>query len=130
MPGMPELAPLPDDDDVIRNALADADLDIVMAASDDAIVMVEGGAHEVDEKTMVDALLFGQAAVKELLYDTDSALIAAVLFVSMAVAIEETSRRRAVSGPATRIPRHARPRNSRSPIHCPTSSSLSTNWRT
>ncbi len=46
---------------------ATADLDIVMAASEDAIVMVEGGAQEVTEKDMVDALLFGQAAVKELL---------------------------------------------------------------
>jgi polyribonucleotide nucleotidyltransferase len=46
---------------------ADADLDVVMAASEDAIVMVEGGAHEVSETVMIDALLFGQAAVKELL---------------------------------------------------------------
>jgi polyribonucleotide nucleotidyltransferase len=46
---------------------AEADLDIVMAASTDAIVMVEGGAKEVPESVMVDALLFGQAAVKELL---------------------------------------------------------------
>ncbi|HEU4382641.1 MAG TPA: polyribonucleotide nucleotidyltransferase [Anaeromyxobacteraceae bacterium] len=46
---------------------AEADLDIVMAASADAIVMVEGGAREVPESVMVDALLFGQAAVKDLL---------------------------------------------------------------
>src|SRR5512142_904760 len=46
---------------------AEADLDIVMAASEDAIVMVEGGAQEVPEDVMIDALLFGQAAVKELL---------------------------------------------------------------
>ena len=46
---------------------ASADLDIVMAASEDAIVMVEGGAHEVPESVMIDALLFGQAAVRELL---------------------------------------------------------------
>ncbi len=46
---------------------AEADLDIVMAASADAIVMVEGGAAEVSEAVMVDALLFGQAAVKDLL---------------------------------------------------------------
>ncbi len=52
---------------------AECDMDIVMAASREAIVMVEGGAHEVDEKTMVDALLFGQAAVKELL-DAQEAL--------------------------------------------------------
>jgi polyribonucleotide nucleotidyltransferase len=46
---------------------AEADLDVVMAASSDAIVMVEGGAREVSEAVMVDALLFGQAAVKDLL---------------------------------------------------------------
>ena len=46
---------------------ATADLDIVMAASDDAIVMVEGGAAEVSEEVMIDALLFGQAAVRDVL---------------------------------------------------------------
>jgi polyribonucleotide nucleotidyltransferase len=46
---------------------AEADLDVIMAASADAIVMVEGGAREVPESAMVDALLFGQAAVKGLL---------------------------------------------------------------
>jgi len=46
---------------------ADADLDVVMAASRDAIVMVEGGAAEVSEAVMVDALLFGHAAVQVLL---------------------------------------------------------------
>ena len=46
---------------------AEADLDIVMAASKDAIVMVEGGAREVSEAVMVEGLLFGQAAVRGLL---------------------------------------------------------------
>jgi len=46
---------------------AESDLDVVMAASADAIVMVEGGAQEIPENVMVDALLFGQAAVAELL---------------------------------------------------------------
>ena len=43
-----------------------------MAASRDAIVMVEGGAKEVSEQVMVDALLFGQAAVKDLLDAQDA----------------------------------------------------------
>ena len=47
----------------------EADLDIVMAASRDAIVMVEGGAQEAPEPVMVDALLFGHAAVKDLLIE-------------------------------------------------------------
>jgi polyribonucleotide nucleotidyltransferase len=51
---------------------AEADLDVVMAASRDAIVMVEGGAREVSEAVMVDALLFGQAAVKGLLDAQDA----------------------------------------------------------
>ncbi len=51
---------------------AEADLDVVMAASRDAIVMVEGGSKEVPENVMVDALLFGQAAVKELLDAQDA----------------------------------------------------------
>jgi polyribonucleotide nucleotidyltransferase len=51
---------------------AEADLDVIMAASRDAIVMVEGGAKEVSEQVMVDALLFGQAAVKELLDAQDA----------------------------------------------------------
>jgi polyribonucleotide nucleotidyltransferase len=46
---------------------AESDLDVVMAASRDAIVMVEGGAAEVSEATMIEVLLFGQAAVRELL---------------------------------------------------------------
>src|SRR5690606_14470033 len=44
-----------------------SDLEIVMAASRDAIVMVEGGAAEVTEEVMVEALLFGQEAVKPIL---------------------------------------------------------------
>jgi polyribonucleotide nucleotidyltransferase len=55
---------------------AECDLDVIMAASRDAIVMVEGGAHEVSEAVMVDALLYGQAAVKGLL-DAQDALRAA-----------------------------------------------------
>jgi polyribonucleotide nucleotidyltransferase len=55
---------------------AGCDLDVIMAASRDAIVMVEGGAHEVSEAVMVDALLYGQAAVQGLL-DAQDALRAA-----------------------------------------------------
>src|SRR5207302_8585218 len=43
------------------------DVDIVMAASRDSIFMVEGGAKEVDEPTMIEALLFGQRAIHQLL---------------------------------------------------------------
>ena len=46
---------------------AECDLDVIMAASKDAITMVEGGAKEVSEAVMIDALLFGHAAVQPLL---------------------------------------------------------------
>ena len=51
---------------------AECDLDVIMAASREAIVMVEGGGKEVSEKVMVDALLFGQAAVKDVLDAQDA----------------------------------------------------------
>lgn len=44
-----------------------ADVDIIMACSESAIVMVEGGAKEVDEETFMDALYFGQSSALELL---------------------------------------------------------------
>src|SRR6516165_1155758 len=44
-----------------------SDLDLVMACSKDAIVMVEGGANEVSEPDMVAALEFGKAAVAPVL---------------------------------------------------------------
>lgn len=44
-----------------------ATLDIVMAASFDSIIMVEGGAKEVSEETLLSALSFGHEAVKECL---------------------------------------------------------------
>ncbi len=44
-----------------------SDLDLVMACSKDAIVMVEGGAEEVSEPDMVKALEFGHKAVQPVL---------------------------------------------------------------
>jgi polyribonucleotide nucleotidyltransferase len=46
---------------------AQSDLDLVMACSRQAIVMVEGGASEVSEADMVAALEFGKAAVLPIL---------------------------------------------------------------
>lgn len=42
------------------NELAKSDLDIVVASHKDAIVMVEGGAEELLEKDLVEALFFAQ----------------------------------------------------------------------
>jgi polyribonucleotide nucleotidyltransferase len=41
-----------------------ADLDLVIAANKEAIVMVEGEAEEVNEKDLVDALWFGKEAIQ------------------------------------------------------------------
>ena len=43
---------------------AKSDIDIIMAASKDAIVMVEGGAEHISEQEMVDALMFGKDSVR------------------------------------------------------------------
>ncbi|MFP4598883.1 MAG: polyribonucleotide nucleotidyltransferase [Persicimonas sp.] len=45
----------------------ESDMDIILAVSDKAIVMVEGEAKEVPEDVMVEALEFGQAAVQDVL---------------------------------------------------------------
>ena len=39
--------------------LDESDMDIVVAASKDAIMMVEGEMHELQENVVIDALLFG-----------------------------------------------------------------------
>jgi len=48
-----------------------ADLEIVMAGSRDAIVMVEGGAREVSEEVLTEALYFGLSAIQEVLSAQD-----------------------------------------------------------
>jgi len=48
-----------------------ADIEIIMACSESATVMVEGGAKEVDEETFMDALYFGQSSALELLRAQD-----------------------------------------------------------
>lgn len=47
--------------------LAKSDMDIVMAATRDAVVMVEGEGQEILEKDLVDALEFGHQAMTPLL---------------------------------------------------------------
>jgi polyribonucleotide nucleotidyltransferase len=54
-----------------------ADLNIIVACSRDAIVMVEGGADNVPEDVMIDALLFAHGAAQPLL-DLQEKLRAAV----------------------------------------------------
>ncbi|MCL2779509.1 MAG: polyribonucleotide nucleotidyltransferase [Polyangiaceae bacterium] len=46
---------------------ARADIDMVVACSKDAIVMVEGGANEASEKDVIDALMFAHTAAQPIL---------------------------------------------------------------
>ncbi|WP_025724697.1 polyribonucleotide nucleotidyltransferase [Acholeplasma granularum] len=43
-----------------------SDIDLIVAGTKEAINMVEAGAKQVSEKDMLDAILFGHAAIKEL----------------------------------------------------------------
>jgi len=47
-----------------RTALADADLDIIVAATLDNIMMVEGEAQECSEKDLLEAMKIGHEAIK------------------------------------------------------------------
>lgn len=44
-----------------------SDLEIVVAASRDAVIMVEGGAAEASEKDVLEAIFFGHAAVQPII---------------------------------------------------------------
>lgn len=51
----------------LQDEMENSDLDIVMACSRDAVVMVEGGARELPEDLIVEALDFGHQAAQPLL---------------------------------------------------------------
>ena len=60
---------LVDDQLVVNPSSADlkmSRLNLIIAGSEDAIVMVEAGAQEVSEKTMVEALTLGHSEIKKL----------------------------------------------------------------
>ncbi|MGD9652496.1 MAG: polyribonucleotide nucleotidyltransferase [Candidatus Dadabacteria bacterium] len=48
-----------------KKELAESDMNIVVAGTKDAIVMVEGGANEVPETEIVDALMFAHESIQE-----------------------------------------------------------------
>ena len=50
-----------------KGQLADSDVNIVVAASDRAIVMVEGGALFAPEEEILEAILFGQRSVQPII---------------------------------------------------------------
>ncbi|MFP4055310.1 MAG: polyribonucleotide nucleotidyltransferase [Candidatus Brocadiia bacterium] len=47
--------------------VTEGSLNLVMAATKEAVVMVEAGAEEVDEETLVEALRFGHEACREII---------------------------------------------------------------
>ncbi|MCL4517003.1 MAG: polyribonucleotide nucleotidyltransferase [Firmicutes bacterium] len=54
---------------VINPTLADSeksDINLTVAGTRDAVMMVEAGANEVPEETMLDAIMFGHEVIKEL----------------------------------------------------------------
>jgi len=42
-------------------------MDVVLAGSEAAVVMVEGGAHEAPEEALLEALLFGHQAIQPII---------------------------------------------------------------
>jgi polyribonucleotide nucleotidyltransferase len=67
--------------------LEDADLDLIVAGSRDAIYMVEAGAAEIPEDEMLDALVFAQKVIGEFC-DAQSRLVAAVAPTPMEVELQ------------------------------------------
>ena len=47
--------------------IAQSDLELIVACSKDAIVMVEGGAAEINEGDLIDAMMFGHASAQPIL---------------------------------------------------------------
>ncbi len=45
----------------------EADLEVVMAGTEDAIVMVEGGGNEISEEVLAEALFFGLESIREVI---------------------------------------------------------------
>ena len=50
-----------------HDELADSDIDLVIAATEDSIMMVEGEAHEISDADMIGALAFGQKTARDLI---------------------------------------------------------------
>ena len=46
---------------------AESDIDLVMAASEESVLMVEGEAGEISEAEMIDAISFGQEEIRKLI---------------------------------------------------------------
>jgi polyribonucleotide nucleotidyltransferase len=56
----------PPEEDLLPDAENSSDLDLIVAGTEDAILMVEAGANEIPEAEILDALDIAHAAIKEL----------------------------------------------------------------
>ena len=68
--------------------LDDSDLEIIVCGTADSIVSVEGGAHEIAEQELVDALAFGHECIAELV-ELQEQLVAEVGKEKVAIEVEE-----------------------------------------
>ena len=68
--------------------LDDSDLEIMVCGTADSIVSVEGGAHEIAEQDLVDALAFGHECIAELV-ELQEQLVAEVGKEKVAIEVEE-----------------------------------------
>ena len=51
----------------LLDTMADSQLDLIMAGTEDHVLMVESEAHELSEKQMLDAVMFGHAAAGQVI---------------------------------------------------------------
>jgi polyribonucleotide nucleotidyltransferase len=56
----------PPEEDLLPDAESSSDLDLIVAGTEDAILMVEAGANEIPEAEILDALDIAHAAIKKL----------------------------------------------------------------
>ena len=68
--------------------LDDSDLEIIVCGTADSIVSVEGGAHEIAEQDLVDALAFGHECIAELV-ELQEQLVSEVGKEKIAIEVEE-----------------------------------------
>lgn len=68
--------------------LDDSDLEIIVCGTADSIVSVEGGAHEIAEQDLVDALAFGHECIAELV-GLQEQLVSEVGKEKVAIEVEE-----------------------------------------
>lgn len=54
------------------DVMDECDIYITISGSSDAITMVEGGGHEIPEKELIDALMYGHDHIKEIIEQIDA----------------------------------------------------------